>query len=224
MSALARKWVLGFSFLSLAVALTSFFKREALVSSWGSCPASTKVVELERQRGDKHPSGNGKILVHLGLEAGDQPADAWAVIDKDGNILVEESGCGEGTPRPFETLEGWNFSSDLGVQMREQSELNARNKEAFRIGWSTEWANVANHIRSCYLLGQNPLKGLRRKFPGTWKYLVEGNVQADSAVGEIRFTELSQAENEITEAPNYDYPDFWANVWNRWQVSYIPAK
>ena len=185
--------------------------------------ASIFTVEQAMEKGEKHPSGNGKVLVHLGLEAGYQAADAFAVLDKYGNILIEESGCGDGTPYPIKTEDGWNFASDREDQMREQDEMNERNNVAFKLGWSDEWANVARHLRSSYRIRQNPLKGLRKKFPGTWKYLSQGSVQEDSVVGEIRFTELSQRENETAEGPN-GYSGFWGNVWGRWQVSYIPAK
>ncbi len=185
--------------------------------------ASILTVQQAIEKGEKHPSGNGKVLVHLGLEAGDQAADAFAILDKDGNILTEESGCGDSTPYPVKTAEGWNFSSDREDQEKEQQEMNDRNNAAFKLGWSDEWVDVANHLRSSYRIGQNPLPTLRKKYAGKWVYHQAGKLPEDSEVGEVRFTALPQKENEATTAPD-GYSSFWGNVWGRWQVSYIPAK
>jgi len=99
------------------------------------------------EKGEKHPSGNGNVLVHLGYEAGDQDAAAFAVLDKDGKILSEVSGCGDRTPCPIETVDGWEFSTSREEQMREQDEYNrAFDAAAEKLGLLEEyrWV-VANY-------------------------------------------------------------------------------
>ena len=160
---------------------------------------------------------------------GDQAAESYALVINH-ELVGAVTGCGDNTPYLTESnekclAERKLFTSSSREDIaREQHESNERNNSAYKAGWSEQWADAANHIRSCYRIGQNPLKGLRKKFPGKWKYLADGNLQSDSVDGEIRFTELPQSANETTNCPNQDYPDFWWNVWGRWQVSYIPAK
>ncbi len=174
--------------------------------------------------GKVHPV-SGNRLVELPFDWGDQAANHYAVISPKGEILTEVSGCGDQAPYALKAggTRDWEFSSSFEDANREQQERNERNNAAFKLGWSDEWANIARHIRSSYKAGQNPLKGLRRKYPGTWKYLAEGDLQQDSQVGEIRFTELCHHDNELEIAPD-GFSGFWGNVWGRWQVSYIPAK
>ena len=173
------------------------------------------------EKGETHPI-SGNRLVELPFDWGDQEANHYAVISPKGEILTEVIGCGDKAPYPLKVdgTKDWELSSSFEDANREQHERNERNNAAFKLGWLHEWANVANHIRSSYQAGQNPLKGLRKKYPGTWKYLAKGSIQQDSTVGEIRFTALSQLENdEVSEGFG-----FWSNVWDNWQVSYIPAK
>lgn len=200
-------------------------ERCKLIKSFGDylkALASNSFVAIP-EKGEVHPV-SGNRVVELPFDWGDQAARHYAVISPKGEILYEESGCADNAPDPVKGGKDWEFTSDRGEWEREQHEQNERNNTAFKAGWSDQWSAVADHIRSSYRIGQNPLRGLRQKFPGKWLYLAEGWKQEDGVTGEIRFTELPQRSNEITIAPNHDYPDFWANVWNRWQVSYIPAK
>ncbi len=175
------------------------------------------------EEGYVHPV-SGNRLVELPFDWGDQAANHYAVISPKGEILYERSGCADNAPDPIKGEDDWEFTSFRCDQEHEQHECNERNNAALKAGWSERWQEVANHIRSCYRVGQNPLPTLRKKYPGVWKYLAQGSDQPDSIVGEIRFTQLPQNENGTAIAPKLEYVDFWGNVWNRWQVSYIPAK
>jgi hypothetical protein len=104
--------------------------------------ASIFTVEQALQKGEKHPSGNGKVLVRLGLEAGDQAADAFAILDKDGNILTEVGGCGDRTPYPIQTEDGWNFSSSADDDARANFESE---QEFWRVA---EQIGVADQYRT----------------------------------------------------------------------------
>ena len=111
--------------------------------------ASIYTVEQAMEKGEKHPSGNGKVLVNLGLDAGDQAADAFAVLDKDGNILVEEAGCGDGTPYPIQTTDGWDFSCERDDVAKEMVEYeDSFWKAAEKIGVAEQYRNINWNIDS----------------------------------------------------------------------------
>jgi len=174
--------------------------------------ASIHTIEQAISSGTKHSSGNGKVLFHLGLEAGDQAADAWVVLDKDGHILNGDSGVADCTPYPIETADGWKFSSQAEDREREQAEGEQRLRAAVEAGQSANWAEVHQHLRSSYKAGCNPLPTLRRKYSGTWMYHAAGKASGWNSVdGEVRF---SQNPFEGMD---------WTAAWAGWQVSYIPA-
>ncbi|MEI6346274.1 MAG: hypothetical protein WCO79_03535 [bacterium] len=159
---------------------------------------------------------------------GDQPADSYALVINH-ELVDSVTGCGDNTPHLTESEEKCLAerklftSSPRGDIEREQQECNERNNAALKLGWSEQWREVANHIRSSFRLGQNPLPTLRKKFCGKWTYYQAGNALENSVISEVRFTELLQSENELEECPE-GYSGFWGNVWGRWQVSYVPAK
>ncbi len=171
------------------------------------------------EKGDVH-TVSGNRLVELPFDWGDQAANHYAIISPKGEILSEVSGCGDQAPYPLKAdmTKDWEFSS----LFEDMNRKNERNNAAFKAGWSDKWQEVANHLRSCYKMGQNPLPTLRKKYTGKWVYHQAGTLPEDSEVGEVRFTELPQRENETATAPD-GHSSFWGNVWNRWQVSYIPA-
>lgn len=165
-------------------------------------------IEQALVRGEKHPSGNGSVLVRLACEAGDQAAAAYAVLDKNGNILIEESGCGDRTPRPIETKDGWCFISNEEVWMTERQEAECRFFAAVDRGNLQQWRMVKNHLTASYRIGHNPLPTLRKKYGGSWTYFKPGSTDSDADEGAVIFLEI----------------DNLSESYKGWMVIYKPAK
>lgn len=158
---------------------------------------------------------------------GCQSACSYALIIE--HQLIESiTDCGDNTPYLTETREKCLAerklftSSEREDTERERHECKQRTRTALELGWSEQWQDVANHLRSCYKMGQNPLPTLRKKFGGKWTYHQPGKIQENCVASEVRFTELSRLENEMVKCPE-GFLDLWTNVWSRWQVSYVPA-
>ena len=128
--------------------------------------ASIMTTESAVEKGKKHPSGNGQVLVELPYSWGDQAAEHYVVLDRDGNILAERADCGENAPWPIITDTGWEFTS-----LNEENNYwrVARNRAE-----SSRWADVADYICSAYKQEINPLLGLRKQYRGKWEYHKNG--------------------------------------------------
>ena len=156
--------------------------------------ASIFTIEQALQQGEKHPSGNGRILVRLAYEAGDQAARAYAVLDQVGNIVVEVSGCGDRTPKPVVTDDSWSFTSEEEEWMDKMHAEENRVLNAINRGDSEKWVKVLAHLRASYSEGCNPLPTLRRKYLGNWNFYRPGVWQGDVKDNAVIFLEIDRLE------------------------------
>ena len=161
--------------------------------------------------GRRHPV-SGEILVHIGMDKGDQPADFWAVYSPGGEIVNSASGCGDSTPQPVEGKESWEFTSQMHENHRFWQEEDDRMYVA--MDRAKQDAETAEHLRYCYRQGMNPLPTLRRKIGGTWTFarvLQSGPIsEAEAAAGARLFF-----ERMANPSAGLDYG---------WTVKHVPQK
>jgi hypothetical protein len=152
-----------------------------------------------------HPI-SGNRLVKLPYEWGCQFASHYAVISPKGEIIREESGCGDHAPSPIEGKMDWEFTSTVIEVMENQ----ARFDRALDRGLSSEWLPVLRHLRASYSVPINPLKGLRKKYPGTWTYYSVGKCSQEITEGDVIFD-----KNDVRD---------WEVEGSGWRVIYSPTK
>lgn len=166
-------------------------------------------ADLVAGKGDRHPSGNGRTLVHLPTELGDQRADGWAVYSPDGRLETWICGGGDSTPEPVITDSGWDFTNPRTETEKAWKEEDERFYAAKDRGEAD--TTVAAHLRSSYAVGCNPLPTLRRRVGGTWTWekQMKYPTEAESSAGVRLFTQFAVPDSELGYG---------------WAVKHIPAK
>jgi hypothetical protein len=145
-------------------------------------------------------------LVELPYEWGNQAASHYVMISPEGEIIREECGCGDNTPIVLNWSMDWEFTSKSLETQKEHDRFNC----ALDSGSSQEWLPILRYLRASYSVPINPLKGLRKKYPGTWTYYELGQWPRDIADGDVIFN-----END---------PQDWEAMGSGWRVIYSPTK
>ncbi len=171
---------------------------------WLAAIANDSLVPIPNG-GSIHPV-SGNRVVELPYEWGNQAANHYAVISPEGKIIREECGCGDNAPIALNWPMDWEFTSKSLETQKEHDRFN----RALDNGMSDEWLPILRYLKASYMVPINPLKGLRKKYHGTWTYYEVGQWPRDIADGDVIFN-----END---------PQDWEAMGSGWRVIYSPTK